>query len=504
MTTQCQKNVSQSGKTVMKISKSDYVLGIKCPTALWFKKYRKDIETQKNQAVMDTGTSVGELACNRFPGGVRITAKPWEQEALAQTQKAIEQNAPYIYEATFCTNTDEYCASDILQNNHDGTWDIIEVKSTTDPHEYHYIDISFQKYVLSQCGIKVRNCFIMILNKEYIRHGDLDLTQLFILNDAADKMQDMETVQSEIKRIRAFLSGPELGIAISKAKCDKKFYKCEYMCHCWRDVPSYSVFNAFRQNVADDIYSKYGADLHDVPSDMYAKQKHSGDIEAFLDNIDVIKPEILKEFTDNLQWPLYFLDYETIMSPVPMFDNSQVNQQICFQFSLHVQRTPGGELEHYEYLHEKAGEDPRPMLAKRLCELIGDTGSVIVYNKNFEHSCNSKMARDFPEYAQKLLSINSRIQDLLIPFRQRGLYRPCQNGLATIKQTLPAFVPEMSYENLNIHNGAEATSQFMDFMTGKQTPQETQEMMENLHEYCGQDTLAMVRLLDVIFSYTNK
>jgi hypothetical protein len=108
------------------------------------------------------------------------------------------------------------------------------------------------------------------------------------------------------------------------------------------------------------------------------------------------------------------------------------------------------------------------------------------------------MARDFPEYADQLLAINERMIDLLKPFKERGLYRPCQNGSASIKQTLPAFVPEMSYENLGIHNGTEASDQFMAFMTGKQTPEQTQQMMDNLHEYCGQDTIAMVRLLEVI------
>lgn len=73
-----------------------------------------------------------------------------------------------------------------------------------------------------------------------------------------------------------------------------------------------------------------------------------------------------------------------------------------------------------------------------------------------------------------------------------------------LKKTLPAFVPEMSYENLGIHNGTEATEQFMDFMTGKQTPEQTQQMMTNLHEYCGQDTMAMVKLLEVVQEYVKK
>lgn len=484
-----------------KISKSDYVLGLKCPNALWFKKFRKDIEPEKNQTILDNGTAVGELACDRFPGGVRVTAKPWEDAAISQTKSAMDANAPFIYEATFATDSDEYCAVDILQNNNDGTWDIIEVKSTTSPHDYHYFDVSFQKYVLTRCGINVRNCFIMTLNNTYVRHGDLDLSQLFTLHDAAEKMQDMDTVQAEVSRLRAILNGPELGIAISKAKCNK-FYECGYKHHCWCDVPEYSVFDTFRGKTADEMYAKFGADLANVPAECYAKQMHQGDIEAFLDNVEIINRDILCDFTKQLKWPLYFLDYETIQSPIPMFDNSHSNQQICFQFSLHVQQKPGDELTHYEYLHQDAGTDPRPKLLNALNNAIGDTGSVIVYNQVFERGRNNEMAVDFPEYADKLQSINDRMVDLIIPFRERGLYRPCQNGNASIKKTLPAFVPEMSYDDLGIHNGGDASNEFMEFMTGKQSPEQTEQMMHNLHEYCGQDTLAMVRLLDVIMGIT--
>lgn len=482
---------------MFKISKSDYVLGIKCPNALWLKKYRKDLQPEMNQAVLDNGTAVGELACNRFPGGVRIVAKPWEDTAITQTKSAISGNVPFIYEATLSTDTGEYCAVDILRNNNDGTWDIIEVKSTTEPHDYHYLDASFQRYVFTKCGINVRNCFIMTLNKEYVRHGNLDLEQLFALYDVTEDLQDIETVQHEIDRIREILAGPELGIAISKTKCNK-FYECGYKCHCWKDVPQYSVFDAFKGALADEVYSKYGADLHNVPAEVREKQMHPGDIEAFLDSADVINKDILRNFTNQLRWPLYYLDYESIMPAVPMFDNSRPYQQICFQFSLHVQRTPDSELEHYEYLHNDPNTDPRPCLIKKLIETIGDSGSVIVYNQGFEQGRNAEMARDFPEYADQLNAINDRMLDLLMPFRERGLYRPCQNGSASIKKTLPAFVPEMSYANLGIHNGTEASDQFMAFMTGKQTAEESKQMMSNLHEYCGQDTMAMVRLLDVI------
>ena len=482
---------------MFRISKSDYVLGIKCPNALWFKKNRKDLQQEMNQDVLDRGTEIGILAQNRFPGGVVIAAMPWDYEAMCRTQNAIHANEPYIYEATLGTETGEYCAVDILRNNGDGTWDIIEVKSTTSPKDYHKIDTSFQRYVFMQCEIKIRKCFIMTLNSEYVRHGDVDLDELFALHDVTDELQDVETVQAEVARIRAILDGPEPSIAISKTKCSR-FYDCPYQNYCWQKIPEYSVFDAFKGTLADDVYLEYGADLRNVPSEVREKQIHKGDIEAFLNDEEIINKDVLRNFTNQLRWPLYFLDYESIMPAVPMFDNSRPYQQICFQFSLHVQRTPGGELEHYEYLHDDPNTDPRPGLIKKLIETIGDTGSVIVYNQGFEQGRNTEMARDFPEYAAQLNAINDRLLDLLKPFKERGLYSPCQNGSASIKKTLPAFVPEMSYANLGIHNGTEASDQFMAFMTGKQTAEQTKQMMDNLHEYCGQDTMAMVCLLNVI------
>lgn len=482
---------------MIRISKSDYVLGLKCPNALWFKNCRKDLIPEKNDTVLERGTAVGELACDRFPGGVRITAKPWEEDALIQTKNAMDKGAPYIYEATFATETGEYCAVDILKNNGDGTWSIVEVKSTTAVHPYHALDVSFQRYVCERAGVKISGCGVLVLDNKYVRCGDLDLQQLFQLNSVDEEMQDMETVEKEVARLRALLDGAELGVAISKVKCNK-FYECGYKYHCWKDVPEYSVFNVFRGKLADEVYEKYGMDLKNVPAELYARQLHPGDIETFLDNVELIDRNALNEFISELKYPLYFLDYESIQSAVPMFDNSRAYQQICFQFSLHVQRKPGAELEHFEYLHDVAGADPRPGLIKKLIASIGKEGSVIVYNKSFEKTANEMMAVDFPEYADELRAINVRVVDLMNPFKDRFLYRPCQMGSYSIKKTLPTFVPDMTYEGMGICNGGQASEEFMEFMLGQQSSEKSEKMMQNLREYCGQDTLAMVRLLDVV------
>lgn len=107
------------------------------------------------------------------------------------------------------------------------------------------------------------------------------------------------------------------------------------------------------------------------------------------------------------------------------------------------------------------------------------------------------MAEAFPEYADDLLAINDRVVDLIIPFKQHHLYSHKQNGSASIKKTLPAFT-KLSYKGMEIANGAQASEQFLNFINGKQTPTDTQNMQNALSKYCEQDTFAMVELLHVI------
>lgn len=520
---------------MIKISKSDYVLGIKCPLALYYKKHRPELkpETPKNDAVLKSGTEVGELARKRFPGGTLINEDSWTDAAISHTLDVISNNKPAIffreywesdksedpseeeftYEAVVKTPTNEYCAADILRNNNDGTWDLIEVKSTTSlknkragprggaRKDSHIIDISFQRYVFEKSGIKIKRCIIMTLNKEYIRHGNLDLNQLFIEHDVTDELDSMEMVEQNIAHFRAILEGPELGIAITKTKCQNTFYECPFMSHCWANVPKYSVFNAFRAPDCDRIYDQYGtADLTKVPETPKQDIKQI-EIDCFMNSSDYSDIPALRKFVSGLQYPLYFLDYESINSPVPLFDNSHAYQQVCFQFSLHVMEHPGAELKHYEFLHDKP-TDPRPALIKKLIEYCGDNGNIIVYFKAFEATRNREMAEDFPEYADGLLAINDRIVDLLVPFSKRYLYSHKQNGSASIKKTLPAFTT-LSYEGMGIANGSQASEQYLSFIRGQQTPDVTAEMMHNLLKYCEQDTFAMVELLRVISELIN-
>ena len=96
----------------------------------------------------------------------------------------------------------------------------------------------------------------------------------------------------------------------------------------------------------------------------------------------IVEREI-KDFLDQLSYPIYFLDFETCQFAIPEYDNSSPYEQIVFQYSLHYIEEEGGELKHTEYL-AYPGKDPRRELAETLCRDIPTNVCVLAYNMEFE------------------------------------------------------------------------------------------------------------------------
>ena len=159
-------------------------------------------------------------------------------------------------------------------------------------------------------------------------------------------------------------------------------------------------------------------------------------------------------------------------------------------------------MKHIGFLHKDCS-DPRRAIAECLVNNCGTKGSVIVYHKNFEQCRNNELAAVFPDLSAQLLAINERVVDLEDVFKNRWLYSPKQNSSASIKYVLPAFC-DLSYQGMEIANGGEAMSQYEVFLKGRQTPVETANMFAALEKYCAQDTLAMVKLMEVLYQYAEK
>lgn len=340
---------------------------------------------------------------------------------------------------------------------------------------------------------------MMVIDNSYVRDGDIDPQSIFRLEDISDqifaKQSEVETVAGQLGYVLEQKKEPNISIG---ARCFAPF-ECDYREHCWKHVPDYSVYNVFSKAKAEEISKQHGAALEKLPSNVRPGGMKALDVESYLNGQNIIDLSNIKGFLDQLQYPLYFLDYETMNEVIPLFDGTRPYQQIPFQFSVHIQEAPDAELTHHEYLH-KEQSDPRRNFTERLLALCGNKGNVIVYNKSFEISRNNELAVEFPEYAEAIEAINIRIIDLLVPFKKRWLYSPEQNSSASIKAVLPAFT-DISYDDLEISDGSDAMLQYGSFLKGKLNEADLLVLWGNLKEYCKQDTYAMKLLMDVLIKH---
>jgi len=153
-------------------------------------------------------------------------------------------------------------------------------------------------------------------------------------------------------------------------------------------------------------------------------------------------------------------------------------------------------LEHKEFLAEAAG-DPRVALMEHMLAEIGNKGSIVVYNAGFEKGRLNEIARDFPAFEPVINQLKARIVYLMDPFQQKFYYTPEMKGSYSIKKVLPALVPAFSYAGLEINQGGDASLAFEQLLN-ETSSWKKKSIRKNLLAYCELDTLAMVKILEVL------
>ena len=416
----------QNSKT---ISKSQFIKGKQCSKALWFYRYRKDLTpaiSPEKQALFDEGNEIGILAQECFEGGVEVTNKFWDiKGGELATKDFLAKGHNFIFEATAVhPETGNYSRIDILRRNNDESFDLIEVKSSTKVKDYHLDDMAFQYHIFNAAGYNINQCLMVVINNEYIRQGDLEPNKLFKFEDITETvMSKQEDIHQISEGLKLTLSNknlePEVNIG---THCDSPF-ECDYKHHCWSKIPEYSILNIISKDKAFKISNDAKSfDIKDLAKNNYPSGKKLLDTEAFLENKTLMDKANIRIFLEQVKYPLYFLDYETLNSKIPPYNNSKPFEQIPFQFSLHIQETENSELLHTEFLH-KERTDPRREFTENLISSCGKEGSIISYNAKFEKGVNNNFATLFPEYKEQLQRINERMVDLLVPFNNRWLYR---------------------------------------------------------------------------------
>ena len=480
------------------LSKSRYCSAVQCPKMLWMGKNMPELfdDSVVNQAVLDRGNEVGDLAMGLFGEFVEV---PFGDlgEMIKKTAELMASGTPVIAEASFAFGG-LFCSVDILLNHGGRRVSFVEVKSSTHVTDIYLHDVAFQYYVLTRLGYTVEKADLAHINSSYIRHGALDLRALFTIEDlteiAREKQPEVAKRVAYLTQYLANADEPECPIG---GQCFSP-YECGYFGYCSRKLPKPNIFDVggiqLRTKLAN--FAKGIVTFEDIELKKALKPDKLLQIQHELYDLPpMIDRKAIGAFLEKLSYPLYFLDFESMQPAVPLYDDSSPYEQIVFQYSLHYIEEAGGELKHREYLAQP-GSDPRRGVAEALCRDIPLDVCTLAYNMSFEKSRIRRLAELYPDLADHLMNIHDHIMDLMVPFQKRQYYTRAMQGSYSIKYVLPALFPdepELDYHNLQgVHNGAEASTTFEKM--GNLSQEELEQCRANLLKYCGLDTLAMVRV----------
>lgn len=445
------------------LSKSKYLRGVKCIRNLWLYTNKKEEQhfSEENIRIFNRGTSVGKLAQAYFPNG-KFAVQPGEMptyDTARLTHEYIQHGVETIYEATFIYDN-TIVAVDLLHKEQDG-WYMYEVKSTNSAKPEHVKDVAVQYYVLNGCGMKLADASVMYFDRSYVKCGNIDAQKLFTSESVLKNILPMQdAIGQNIVTFLDMLNGEEPCLAMGN-QCDNP-YECDFKDYCRSLLPGFK------------------------------------EEKKILSNEPVVNRAEVKKFLNTLNYPLCHLDFETIMPGVPLFDESRPYQQIPFQYSIHFSTNKGAELQHYEYLApSNLSIDPRRGLIEQMIVETADAKIILVYNIAFERSRLKEMKRDFPEYTIELDLIIERLVDLMPPFRSKHYRTESMEGSYSIKKVLPAVSSGLSYDDLEISNGGDASNTFLElyYSDDKEYVKTTR---QHLLTYCGLDTLAMVKVLQAL------
>jgi len=482
------------------LSKSKYLAGLQCPKLLWFNYNDKESipeVDEAQQAIFDQGQEAGNFAKKKHLGGIEVPMGSYE-ETTAKTATLLKERKP-LFEASFL-HGQAYSRTDIVVPIGKDKWDIIEVKSSTEVKDINIDDVAFQWYCAKGSGLKINKCFLMFINNEYKKQGDIDVNELFKIEDITALVKKKQaSVKKNIVKMLKIISMkkyPEIKIG---AQCNDP-YPCPLQDKCWGFLPKNNVTELYWMGKkAFELTDKKIYEITKIPQSVTLSDKQQIQKKAITEQKTHIDKEKIAGFIKNLQYPLYFLDFETFNTAIPLFDGSKPYQQIPFQFSLHVMDTPNGKIKHFEFLAD-SNEDPRSELVLSL-KAIKDKGTILAYNMSFEKRVLKDLALQFPREAEWINEIIARIDDLIIPFKNFWYYHPKQHGSCSIKYVLPALTGK-TYSGLEISKGDQASREYYRINFKECSKEDKEKTRKALLTYCKQDTEAMVEIFNILSKET--
>lgn len=481
----------------MQLTKTNFIQFLNCPESLWLLK-NKEEEYPKGEfslflkKLIDEGYEVEAYAQKLFPKGIVLP----NFIAPSDTKRKLQEEHQYYFQPSFQTPMGAFAVIDILEKKEDGAYHIYEVKSSTsiktDKKHNHIKDACFQKYVMTQCGYTVSGVSIIHLNKEYVKQGEINPSDLL---EIVDVTNEVNTIYSAtVNEINAGLNFIKKDSTPTNCSCleNTRSNHCDAFGYFNSKVSEHSIYelNRISAKKIGELRDLSVSQIIDIPDNYKLSDKQRLQVISNTKEEPIINKSEIKETLVKLKFPLHFIDYETFPTAIPKVNGLGPHQQLVFQVSIHT-LTDDGNLTHFEFLADKM-ELPQHLI-EFMINSTGLNGTFISWHASFEKSRNSDMVKLFPEHGNYLEYMNNNMFDLETIFHTNYVdFRFL--GRTSIKNVLPILEPQFSYKNLEIQNGTMALYTWGRLILEPNGFENLEKVKKALLAYCELDTLAMVKI----------
>jgi len=482
------------------LTKSNYLLGLQCTKLLWVKVHDKRRIPESDESAkyrFKTGDDVEALAKSLFRGGVEIPKEDFK-ENLKLSSELLRKRVP-LFEAAFKFGQ-LYSRADVLLPAPNDSWDIVEIKSATKVKPVNIHDVSFQKYVYSKVGLNIRKCYLMHINSSYVKFGELEPEKLFMKVDISSDVEESsrgieERIGSMLKIING-LGEPEYIIG---SHCTYP-YECPIRKECWVDLPNGNVLDYYMDNKIQsfDLGGQGIIKIDKIPN--YYNNSTNHFVKQLKAKKEGIKYErrAIKDFLKSLEYPIHYLDIQSINPAIPKYNRTSPYKHLPFQFSLHIQKDNSSPIEHISFL-AKEGIDPRYLFLKILKESIHENGTVLVFDKYKEISILKDTSMNFPQMEKWAKErFTKRIKGLWELFEKFHFFDIDGDLDVNVRYMLPRF-SNISHEDLEIRTGEKRGIEYeANFYNETGNEGERVELKKTLRKENRNDTLSMIHIIDAL------
>ena len=478
------------------LSKSRILSFLQCSKRLYLEVHHRNLikYSSSTEIAFRIGDEVGETAREvLMPGGIMIEYDRSLRKAVETTHKYLDDLFDVtLYEATLQTRNIRIRA-DLLTRDKSFIH-VLEVKSSTGVKAIYLTDCAIQYSVMDEAGFVPDKFSLAHINNQFVYQGDGNYNGLFEIVDlTAEISERAEQVPDWIEQANQTIAGKMPKIEVGD-HCTRP-YACPFIEHCWKDVPviDYPVtkFPGLKKSKGAELLNAGYEDIRDIPDGLLDDDMLQTRLNAYRTGEQIIPGELQNNLR-KLEFPRYYLDFETIGFSVPKWNGTRPYEQLPFQWSCHVE-DKFMEVSHTGFL-DTSGNPPMYSFSTALIDALGDSGPVIVYSA-FEKTILRNLQERYPELREKLQGIIDRLFDLLQPIKAHYFHRDLQ-GSYSIKNVLPTVVPELNYADLvGVQDGMMAQQAYLEIINEKTTLERKQFLIDALQKYCEMDTFAMVKLI---------